>query len=279
MKTIIEVLNLSTDYLKRLGIQGARRQAEELISDALGMNRVNLYMDYDRPLTEDELEKLRKRLTRRGKGEPLAYIHGEVEFHGCKLTITPDVLIPRQETEILVSMVIKVLEKEDLACKTFWDICCGSGCIGIAIKKQFPQLNVKLLDICPRALRIAHDNAKRNGVDLELIEGDLLEPLLGQKTEYLVCNPPYVSEVEYITLDKEVKDFEPKTALVAEKDGLDCYFRISEKLEEVLEPHGKAWFEIGYRQGPDVVKIFEKFHPELLQDWSEKDRFVYLGGK
>ena len=155
MRTLLEILTLTTEYLQQQGIQNPRRQAEDLISDVLDMPRLKLYLEFDRPLSESELELCRQRLARRAKGEPLQYIKGEVEFYGCRIGLSRDVLIPRQETEILVDIIAKQLEKENLEGKSLWDVCCGSGCIGIALKKKFPQLKVILSDISQEALIMA----------------------------------------------------------------------------------------------------------------------------
>ena len=197
MKTLLEVVTLAADYLGKKAIEQPRRQAEELVADALNIKRLQLYTDFDRPLNEEELERCRQWLQRRGKGEPLAYIHGLVDFYHCRFEITPAVLIPRQETEILTDKIAKRLEKENLEGKALWDLCCGSGCIGISISKQFPLLRVELADISPEAAAVAKNNAALNSVEVAVREGDLLAPFAGQKADFIVCNPPYVTEEEY----------------------------------------------------------------------------------
>ena len=123
MRTLIEVLNLSTDFLKLKGISNPRRQAEELISNALNVKRMQIYLDHDRPLTHEEIELLRTRLARRAKGEPNPYIHGFMEFLGCQLQINPSVLIPRPETEILAEKITEELKELQVMGKELWDIC------------------------------------------------------------------------------------------------------------------------------------------------------------
>lgn len=279
MKTLLEILTLSTHYLQQHGIQNPRRQAEDLISDALGMQRLNLYLEFDRPLTESELEICRQRLTRRSKGEPLQYIQGDVEFYGCKIFLNKDVLIPRQETEILVDLIVKDLEKEDLIGKSLWDLCCGSGCIGIALKKRFPLLKVVLSDISIKALELAKKNAKENQIDVQFLHGNLLEPFLGKKTDYLVCNPPYIAEEEFSTLEAEVRHFEPKQALVSGSTGLEIYSHLATDLKKYLTPLAKVWFEIGSTQGSAMYELFPSDQwrtCEVKNDWSGKNRFFFL---
>lgn len=279
MKTILEIIKLSTEFLQQKKVAQPRRQAEEIIADALEVKRLVLYLEFDRPLTTEELDKCRSALMRRSKGEPLQYIRGDVDFHHCTFKVSPAVLIPRQETEILVDLITKQLEKDDLANKSFWDICCGSGCIGISIKKKFPQLNVYLSDVSAEALMVAKENAQNNQVDVHLMEGDLLGPFKGLKTDYLACNPPYISEKEYIGLDPEVREHEPKLALVGGSTGLEYYHRLASDIPISLNPKSKIWFEIGYNQGSDVLQIFsnEKWtHRRVEKDWSGHDRFFFL---
>lgn len=279
MKSILEVLKLSTAYLQDKGIDNARRQAEDLIADALGIQRLNLYLDFDRPLIDTELAICRERLARRGRGEPLAYIHGETTFSGCRLVINQDVLIPRQETEILVEKIADRLASMNLQGKVLWDLCCGSGCIGIALKKRFPELSVVLSDLSKAALDVAKQNADINDVQVKIRHGDLLEPFQGEKAHFVVSNPPYISEREFSTLDKEVKQYEPKMALLAGASGLEFYQRFAAALMKYLEPRAFVWFEIGYDQGKALTALFqEHFWKKMAveKDWSGHDRFFFL---
>lgn len=278
MKSIQETLLLSTEYLAKKGIANARREAEEALSVSLGMSRMDLYLSFDRPVIEAELVRCRELLSRRGKGEPYAYINGQVDFYGCQITVNPSVLIPRQETEILVDKIAKELQQTDCSSKKLWDLCCGSGCIGIALKKKFPELGLSLSDISSEALAVAQKNAAINSVEAEFFEGDLFQSLKG-KCDYLVCNPPYISEDDFSQLEKEVRDYEPKLALVASYDGLAFYRRIAKELRIYLAPAGKAWFEIGHGQGADVAKIFINEgwkRCRVEKDWAGHDRFFSL---
>lgn len=279
MRTVLEILKLSTEYLQQKKIDHPRRQAEELIGELLGIGRMGLYLDYSRPVNEEELEKCRSWLKRRGQGEPLQYISGAMDFLSCRIKVTQDVLIPRQETEILVDKIAKELSGSDLEGKILWDVCCGSGCIGIALKKKFPALSVFLSDLSDKALAVAKENALNNGVDVEFFQGDLLVPFNNQRAHYVVCNPPYISEKEYETLDLEVKGYEPKLALISGFSGLECYIRLAVDLPHYLYSHGKAWFEIGDGQGERIKTLFN--HPcwtscSYEPDWSGRERFFSL---
>lgn len=279
MKSVKDVLTLSMQYLQEKGIENCRRQAEELLCDVLGVDRMGLYVNFEKPLDQAELTLCRERLRRRGKGEPLAYLHGEVEFFGCKLIVSPDVLIPRQETELLVDKISSALAKEKLEGKILWDICCGSGCIGIALKKRYPDLNVVLADLSPKALAIAKKNAERNDVAVSLVEGDLLTPFAGQQAHYVVCNPPYISEKEYTALDREVRDYEPRLALVGGKTGLEYYERLAGQLRPFLFAGGRVWFETGAGQGEQIKALFSDKswkNSQIDNDWAGKNRFFSL---
>jgi release factor glutamine methyltransferase len=279
MRSLLEVVHLSTKFLADKEIKNARREAQDLIADAMHLSRMQLYMDHDRPLTEQELTMLRERVVRRGKGEPAAYIHGKVTFLESVFQVSPDVLIPRQETEILTDKILKALEKEDLTGKTLWDLCCGSGCIGISIKKRLPALTVTLSDISSSALAIAKANAEQNEVDVSFAEGDLLAPFYGQKAHYLVCNPPYVAKKEMEELDREVREHEPHLALLGGESGLVFYQRLAQDLPSFLHPGGKAWLEIGADQGKSVMDLFQgpPWKSRIVEtDWAGKDRFFFL---
>lgn len=279
MRTLLEIVNLSAEFLENKGVKNGRREALDLISYSLGMRPLDVYVQFDRPLTEVELEGCRTLLKRRAKGEPIQYIRGELEFFDCTLKVDRNVLIPRQETEILVDRIVKALAEEDLEGKVLLDLCCGSGCIGIAIKRRLPALRVVLSDLSPQALEVAKQNALANNVELEFRSGDFLAPLEGMTFDYLVCNPPYVTEAEFADLEREVRDYEPKMALVAQHEGMDFYRRLAAGLSKALRPGGKLWLEMGCRQGQAVLNAFEGCSArqmQVLQDWSGHDRFFFL---
>jgi release factor glutamine methyltransferase len=277
MKTLGSVLQLSMQYLQDHKCAQPRRPVEELLGALLGLKRIELYMHFDRPLEEKELTAYRPWLARLAKGEPVEYILGEVEFYHCKIQLTPDVLIPRQETEILVDKICTRLS--DTPHKQMWDVCCGSGCLGISLKKALPQLDVFLSDISSQALAVAKKNAEENGVEIQLLQGDLLEPFKGMKADFLICNPPYVSEGEYAVLDPSVRDFEPRTALVGGQTGLEFYERLARELPSYLNPGAKLFFELGTGQGEAIKGLFSApcwKGAEIEKDWAGHDRFFFL---
>lgn len=279
MHTIQDLIKLSTEHLQKHQIANPRRQAEELIADVLNMKRLDLYLNFEKPVEKPEVDKIRAALVRRSKGEPLQYIQGKVSFLDCTIHVSPHVLIPRQETEILADKIVNTLQQQNLDGKQLWDVCCGSGCIGIALKKKFPNLSVTLADISPEALKIAKENARENLVSIDFVQGNLLEPFLGKQVDFFVCNPPYVTENEYAGLDREVRDFEPKQALVSGPTGLECYQVLAQQLKPILKPNGLAWFEIGTGQGQAILEIFKGqgwTKLVLEKDWAGHDRFFFL---
>lgn len=276
MKTLGEILKLSAEFLEKRGIDRPRRQVEELLSSVLKLPRIELYMQFDRPLVEKELAELREAVKRRAEGEPWQYIAGEVEFLGCRMKVNKHVLIPRQETEILADKILKEIPTHPVE---IWDLCTGSGCIGIALKRKRPDCTVVLSDLSLEALAIARENALQNGVEVELFQGDLLEPFQGKKADIIVCNPPYIAEKDYQGLDREVREWEPKIALVGGSTGFEFYQRMAPLLPGYLNPHGKVYFEIGTGMGEQVKNLFQspfwKSH-HLSQDWSSHDRYLLL---
>lgn len=256
MKTIGQVLKLACQYLESKNASQGRLEAEHLIANTLGLKRLDLYLRFDAPLTENELESIRVRLTRLAKGEPLAYIEGTVSFYNVELNVDRRVLIPRPETELLVEAVLKRLQGSDLQGKQLWDICTGSGCIGLAIKKALPDLSVTLSDLSSDALIVANENAKRNALAVKCVEGDLLAPFQAQKADFVVCNPPYIAMSDFQKLDSHVRDFEPKGALTSGSTGFEIYERLSSELPSVLNPGAIVWLEIGAGQAEMLRALF-----------------------
>lgn len=240
---------------------------------------MDLYMQFDRPLIESEMAQMREFLKRRLTGEPIAYILGEVQFLGCRIQVTHDVLIPRHETEILVDLAIKNIKEKKPANRVCWDLCTGSGCIGLAMKRACPELLVVLSDICPKASALAGINAVHNQLPVECRVGDLLQPFLNEKADLVICNPPYVSKKEFDGLDQSVRDFEPSLALFAGCNGTDFYERLSDELLHFLNPGAQVFFEIGHAQGAAVQEIFRKppwRGGQIRKDWAGHDRFFFL---
>ncbi len=279
MKTLSEILSVSVEFFKEKGALRPRRLAEELIGHVLGIRRMDLYLQFDRPLLEEELVHLRSLAKRAIAAEPFEYITGRVCFYHCDIHLTTDVLIPRPETEILVDLACKKLKTKDLRGKIAWDLCTGSGCIGIAVKKSLPDLEMVLSDVSEAALGVAGKNAQVNQVKVELVQGDFLKPFEGRKADFIFCNPPYIAFKEYLGLDRSVREFEPKGALVGGEDGLEFYRRLKEGLPAHLNPGAQVFLEIGAGQGQALLGLFSCQgwkEVGIEKDWAGHDRFVFF---
>ncbi len=282
--TLIELLNTTADYLLDKEFEDARLNAELLLGHALGLSRVELYTNFDRPLTSDEITTCRALLKRRLAHEPIQHILGETEFFSMPFKVTPDILIPRPETELLVEKVIelcssKYSEHEDIQ---ILDVGTGSGCIAISIARHVNNASVTAVDISRDALKMAYGNAQAHEVDIKLKELDALKPW---PAEYLntfdivVSNPPYVSFSEYERLQPEIKNFEPKISLLGGNDGLDFYRKFSNILPTLLKNKAYAFFEIGERQAASVKNIYADSGFSGLQvydDLAGKNRIVMM---
>lgn len=213
------------------------------------------------------------------KGEPLDYVLGSVEFYDAKIAVNSSVLIPRPETELLVDLVSNEIKKDQSANLAILDLCTGSGCIAISLKKKFPSLKVSAVDKSQEALDCAKKNAKLNQVEIEFILSDLLESMPKSKFDIVICNPPYISLQEYETLDPSVRLHEPMMALTDFGDGLEIYKRLGKDLMPFLNPYAKVFFEIGYNQAEAVTKIFSTpFWTKLSckNDYAGHGRFFSL---
>lgn len=269
-----DVAEQSKQFLEKKGVGSPRRVVEEMLASVLSMERIDLYLDYERPLNQEERQHCRSILSRLACGEPIQYILKQVRFYGCTLTLSPAVLIPRPETELLVDKVVGELRAVEPNRPIVWDLCSGSGCIGIAIKKALPNVQVILSDVSEEALAVARENARRNDVDVEIFKGDLFDAC-DQKVDLIVSNPPYISSDAYEGLHKSVKEYEPKLALLGGKDGLDFIRKISLGHHKRWRSRGKLWLEIGYDQGDRVQEIFD-YKGTVEKDWSGHDRFFSL---
>ncbi len=261
--TIQKLLNWVTERFMKNGLDSPRLSAELLLSYVLAMKRIELYTQFDKPVPKEQLDRLHDLIKRAGQNEPIAYLVGKTEFYSLELNVTPDCCIPRPETELLVERAIEFLRTrtgKQFVC----DLCTGSGCIAIAIAKNFPDADIIATDISDAALNVAAKNVEKHqlGDRIKLLCGDLFEPLVPHldvdKFDLIVCNPPYVSSAEFEKLDKNVKDYEPKLALLAGDDGLDTYRRIVEKVDTFLKPDAALMLEIGFTQGKAIKELLEQ---------------------
>jgi release factor glutamine methyltransferase len=259
--TIQRLLTWVTEYLTQKRVDAPRLSAELLLSHVLGLKRIELYTQYNKVVPQEQLTQLRGLVKRAGEHEPVAYLVGRTEFYSIEFEVTPDCLIPRPETELLVQKSIELLRKRT-GPQSVCDLCTGCGIIAVAVAKNVPDVKVMATDISEPALGVAAKNVEKHklGERIELRHGDLFEPLVPQLDVFdlIVCNPPYISAAEYEVLDRNVKEYEPRIALYAGEDGLDVYRRIVEKVDQFLGPDGALLLEIGYQQGPAVRELLEQ---------------------
>lgn len=251
--TLIKLLRWATDYFAAKGIESPRLDAELLLTQVLDLDRVGLYLNHDRPLSPAELEQLRPLVKRRGQREPLQYLIGHTEFWSLDFQVSPAVLIPRPDTEILVEEALAKAGEQGL----LLDVGCGSGAIVISLANELQSWRCEGLDISAEALKIAHHNAQKHQVEarLRLYQGDLRQ-LPQRSYDLIVSNPPYITELEWETLMPEVREHEPRLALVADNHGLSCYQALTAQVDSCLNPGGWLLVEIGYQQKEMVRQLF-----------------------
>lgn len=259
MLTVLESIKLSTDYLEKKGVESPRINAELLLAHILKCKRMDLYLSFDRPLSEDEVKAYRSYLKRRGEFEPVQYIIGSVEFYGLSFNVNSSVLIPRPETEILVEEIVH--QHSGINDLNILDIGTGSGNIAISLAVNIPGSIITATDISREALVLAEDNSRLNKTEKQIrfLQNDILKDELPPSSfDIIVSNPPYVSVRDYEKLKPELKFYEPRQALTDDSDGLIYYRIIASKAGEFLKPNGKLFFELGEGQFPDVEAILEK---------------------
>lgn len=250
--TTLKVLTWTKEYLAARGIENARLEAEWLLCAATGLDRVGLYVNFEKPLNESELAAYRAMVARRGRREPLQHILGTQEFCGLEFEVSPDVLIPRHDTETLVEAALARMP----GARSVLDIGTGSGCIAVALAKHLPGATVTAIDISAEALEVARRNAGRNGVCIEFLHGSLLDPVPGRCFDLVVSNPPYIPAADIEALDPEVRDFDPRGALDGGADGLDIYRLLVPGALTCLNPAGWLLVEVGIGQAEAVSQLF-----------------------
>ncbi len=282
--TLGEVLAEARRLLEQAGIESAGQEALWIVEHVLHLPAHRVASDRDRLLSQTELVAARGLVGRRVGREPLQYILGTQEFCGLEFSVNPAVLIPRPETELLVEYVAQRIPAEQEA--TIVDVCTGSGCIAVAIARLRPCARVLATDLSNTSLDVARHNAARHmvGEHITWLEGDLLGPLAGQKLEgridVIVSNPPYIAEAEWLTLQPEVRLFEPRAALVAGPQGTELHERLLQEAARYLAPGGALIMEIGAGQARAMCRIVGqipeyRFH-QLVYDAAGLERVVIV---
>ena len=263
--------NLYLDARKRLreaGVEGAQLEARELVCCAAGKSREQFYRDMALYASDPVEEKLAELLERRLAGEPVAYLIGEWEFYGLGLDITPDVLIPRMDTEVLAERAILLARAAGEGARVL-DLCAGSGCVGLAVAANVPGCRVVLADVSEAALRLCKQNVRRNELNARVtcLSVDAMEPPSSALWDFdvIVSNPPYIPTGDIPGLDPSVRDYEPLIALDGGADGLDFYRFIASRWKNALRLGGTLLFEVGIGQAPEVEEILAQNGFEQIQ--------------
>jgi len=249
--TTLKVLTWTAGYLADKGVENARREAEWLLCESTGLDRVGLYLAFDKPLLDAELATYRALVVRRGKREPLQHILGSQEFDGLTFEVSPAVLIPRHDTEILLETALTRTPQA----RSILDIGTGSGCIAISLAHRLPLAQVTAVDLSPEALIVAIRNAASNNVSIDFLQGSFFEPVANRRFDLIVSNPPYITTADLPELQPEVRDFEPHLALDGGLDGLDAYRTLTRAAPQYLNPGGWVLFEVGAGQAGDVSNL------------------------
>ncbi len=255
MWTAMEVVRWSGGYLRDKGVEDGRLNAEYLLAHVLGMDRLQLYLHFDRPLAESELAVYRPILKRRAAREPLQYLLGSAPFRNLVLGVDPRVAIPRPETEYLIDVLVRTAEK-DRVFESALDIGTGSGAVAIALADEGLARSVTATDLSVAALEVARRNAEACGhPEIGFRSGPLLEPVGDLTFDLVLSNPPYLSEDEWRAAESEVREWEPRGAMVAGEEGLALVRHIVAGVGAVLRPGGWFGVEVGNAQGEIVVGL------------------------
>jgi len=274
---VIDIIRWGTDYFTEKNIDSPRLTIELLLCKILECERISLYTNFEKPLSDDELYRLRELIKRRIKREPLQFILGKTKFYDSDLFLNNSTIVPRPETELLVEYADKII-KSNPEIEYILDIGTGSGCTAIPLAKRYPDKNFHAIDINPKALILAEKNAIYNGLkNINFYELDILKMTPNQKFDLIISNPPYISQVEYQILEPEVLYYEPKEALTDNSDGLTFYRRFSEIFREILESNGKFILEIAYNQSDEVFQLFNQkgYKVNFVKDWNSINRIVF----
>lgn len=273
LTTLLEILNYSSDLLKQKGIKDSRLNVELMLCEILNCDRMRLYLDFEKPLSLQEITQFKQFLKRRLTNEPLQYILGKTNFYGYDIEVNKSVLIPRQETEILVEKVLEDIIRSGKNFINIFEIGSGSGCIAISLSGELTAKNIdhKIISIdkSTEAIELAKKNKILNNItdEITFTVCDIFEFKNDSLNfDYIVSNPPYISIDEFSGLDEEVRNFEPKLALTDEGDGLKFYREIL-RIKKENYPDSKIFFEIAYNQ-------FEKL-AQLVSEYNFKDYRIY----
>lgn len=275
---VLEVIGISGRYLEERGVESGRLNAEHLLAHVLEMDRLRLYLHFDRPLSTGELSRFKPLLRRRAAREPLQYVMGSAPFRNLELRVEPGVAIPRPETEYLIDVVSEAAGR-DRVFDAALDIGTGSGCIAIALADEGLARAVTATDISPDALAVARRNADASGQPgIDFRSGALLDPVAGMTFDLVLSNPPYLTGDEWGSAQPEVREWEPRLAMVADKGGLAVIRSLVAGLEGVVRRGGWVGLEVGWLQADTVAGLLRERagweHVAVHRDLAGRPRYV-----
>jgi release factor glutamine methyltransferase len=280
--TIAEALKEAGERLRAASVPNDLLDAQTLLAEALCKDRTYLIINFNQQLSEGILSAFRAMIDRRAAGEPLQYITGRQEFFGLDFEVTPDVLIPRPETELIVEEAIRIVQQEGVSRPVIVDVGAGSGCIAVALARELGDARLVASDVSEAALRVARRNAARHGVGgrVDFVAADLLDAFAEEEfADFVLSNPPYVSEEEMPSLQREVRDWEPRLALTDSNDGLSLYRSLLNGAPSRLKPGGHLICEMGYTQSEKISGMIDRrvwAAPRLLDDLQGIPRIIVL---
>jgi release factor glutamine methyltransferase len=273
-----DLIRHCAERLKGHGIQDPEKESELIVTGCAGIDRLKLYRD-DPPIEQEAVAEIDAMLERRLRREPLAYILGHADFYGLDIAVGPGVLVPRPETELIVTEVLRRVKRPGAGLKVL-DLCTGSGCLALAIAKELPGASVLGADVSGEALAYAKQSSRANGIEnATFIKGHLFEPVGGMSFDYIVSNPPYVKRGEIDGLMPEVRDWEPREALDGGDEGLDFYRAILREAPSYLRPGGLILLELGMGQATDVARVARASGLETVgtvKDYCDIERVMVL---
>lgn len=283
--TIAETLKLASQQLRAASVQNDVLDAQTLLAEALGKDRTYLIVNFNEHLSEELLVKFQRLIARRSAGEPVQYITGHQQFFGLEFEVTPDVLIPRPETELIVEETIRLVEEGKISAPIILDVGTGSGCIAVTLARELEDAQISACDISETALTVARRNAAKHDLAdrVRFLNSDLLSAFPETElADFILSNPPYVAANELPTLQSEVRDWEPHTALTDHADGLSLYRRLLKESPSRLKPGGYLICELGYTQSEAVSAMADSEvweSPRLLDDLQAIPRTLVLRKK
>lgn len=276
MQTVLDILNKTTAFFTVKGIDEPRLNAEQILAHGLGLKRMELYLNFDRPLSDSELEKLRPMVSQRGQRVPLQHLLGTVGWRFLELKTDARALIPRPDTEAIVDRAKKLLQGK--SAPQILEIGVGSGAISLALASEMPHSQVLGLDISPDALSLARENAALNGITrVEWLQSDLYSALDRGPFDLIISNPPYIPSHVVDELEPEVKEHDPRLALDGGPDGLDFYRRLLNESAAHLHDSAYLLCEIGYDQVPALKEMpsIQLSFVDFEKDLGGQDRYVW----